>query len=100
MEEGGSSGVGKRENQAFTSFQRDLTMSFGGQKELSHVRGQGQRPRVPGCNGAGTAEKSYPTSEVRGGSWEELTHIQGAVASKAQEGLEGLFHDQGQEGRW
>ena len=25
-----------------------------------HVRGQGQPPRVPDCNGAGTAERSYP----------------------------------------
>ena len=33
----------------------------GGQEELPHVQGQGQRPRVPGCNGAGTAEKSYPS---------------------------------------
>ena len=38
----------------------------GGQEELPHVRGQGQRPRVPGCHGAGMAERSYPTSEVRG----------------------------------
>ena len=37
-----------------------------GQEELPHVRGQGQRPRVPDCNGAGTAERSYPTSEFRG----------------------------------
>ena len=42
--------------------------------ELPHVRGQGQRPRVPGCNGAGTAERSYPASEVSGGQ-EELSHI-------------------------
>ena len=41
-------------------------------RELPHVRGQGQRPRVPGCNGAGTAERSYPASEVSGGGWEEL----------------------------
>ena len=46
-------------------------------EELPHVRGQRQRPRVPGCDGAGTAERSYPaprsgaagrrqpTSEVR-----------------------------------
>ena len=26
-----------------------------------HVRGQGQWLRVPGCHGAGTAEKSYPS---------------------------------------
>ena len=38
----------------------------GGEEELPHVQGQGQRPRVPGCDSAGTAEKSYPTSEVRG----------------------------------
>ena len=24
------------------------------------------QPRVPGCNGAGTAKRSYPASEVRG----------------------------------
>ena len=62
----------------------------GGQEELPHVRGKGQRPRVPGCNGAGTAEKSYPSPrsgvvagrsypmyEVRGGGREELPHIWG-----------------------
>ena len=38
----------------------------GGQEELPHVRGQGQRPRVPDCDGAGTAERSYPASEVGG----------------------------------
>ena len=25
---------------------------------------EGQRPRVPGCDGAGTAERSYPMSEA------------------------------------
>ena len=39
-----------------------------GQEELPHVRGQGQRPRVPGYNGTGMARRSYPMSEVRGGS--------------------------------
>ena len=34
---------------------------------VPHVRGQGQRPRVPSCDSAGTAERSYPTSKVRGG---------------------------------
>ena len=42
-----------------------------GREELPHVRGQGQRPRVPGCDGAGTAERSYPASEVRGGREEQ-----------------------------
>ena len=60
-----------------------------GQEELPHVRGQGQQPRVPGCDGTGTPEKSfpslksgavagrsYPMSEVSGG-WEETCHIRG-----------------------
>ena len=83
-----------------------------GQEDLSHVRGQGQRPRVAGCNRGGTAEKSYPSprsgvaagrsypaSKVRGGSREEQPHVQGAVAMRAQEGLEELSHDEGQKGR-
>ena len=66
---------------------------------------------MPGCNNAGTAERSYPTSEARGSGWEELPppqargggkeklpHIQGAVVAWAQEGLGELFHVQGQEG--
>ena len=43
-----------------------------GQEELPYVRGQGQWPRVPGCDGAGIAERSYPASDVRGGGQEEL----------------------------
>ena len=41
-----------------------LTSRFpkgGSQEELPHGRGQGQRLRVPGCDRAGTAEKSYPS---------------------------------------
>ena len=100
----------------------------GGQEELPHIRGQGQRPRVSDCDSAGTAERSYPTSkvgggdersypalEVRGSGWEERPHapkpkassgggeeqphLQGAVAAQAQECLEELFHVQGQERR-
>ena len=99
----------------------------GGQKELPHVQGKGQRPRVPGCDGAGTAERSYPVSEVRGGGREELLHVrptpgaaaertyptpeargrcreeqphlQGVVAARAQESLEELFHVQSQKGQ-
>ena len=70
----------------------------GSQEELPYIRGQGQRPRVPGCDGTGMAERSYPTSEARGGGREEQPHVQGAVAARAQEGLEELFHVQGQEG--
>ena len=40
----------------------------------------------------------YPASEVRGSGREEQPHIQGAVAARAQEGLEELSHVEGQEG--
>ena len=46
------------------------------------------------------AKRSYPTSEVRGGGWEEQPHIQGAVAARVQEGLEEPSHVEGQEGWW
>ena len=67
-----------------------------GQEELPHVRGQGQWPRVPGCDTTGAAERSYPMSEARGGGREEQPHVQGVVAAWVQEGLEELFHIQGQ----
>ena len=37
--------------------------------------------------------------KARGGGQEKQPHVQGAVAVRAQEGLEELFHVQGQEGR-
>ena len=49
----------------------------GGQEELPHVRGQGQWPRVPDCDGAGTAERSYPASEVSKGGQEEIPSVRG-----------------------
>ena len=65
-----------------------------------NVRGQGQRLRVPGCDGAGTAERTYPMPEARShGPEEEQPHLQGAVAVRAQEGLVELFHVQGPEGQ-
>ena len=97
----------------------------------SEVRGSGQRqrPRVPDCDGAGTAERSYhasevwggggsdersyttsearagdreeqPTPKARGGGQEVQPHIQGAVGAPVQEGLEELSHVEGQEGQW
>ena len=47
---------------------------------------------MPGCDGAGMAERSYPTSEARGGGREELPQVQEAEAAWAQEGLEELCH--------
>ena len=75
---------------------------------MSEVRGrsqedpipEGQQPRgVTPCPRSGAAaERSYPMAEARGGGLEEQPHVQGAVAAWAQEGLEELFHVQGQEG--
>ena len=66
---------------------------------------------MPGCDGAGTAKRSYPTSKARGSGWEEQPHpkargggreeqphIQGAVTARAQEGLEELSQVEGQDG--
>ena len=39
---------------------------------------------------AGAAVKRYPTPEARGGGREDQPQIQGAVAARAQEGLEEL----------
>ena len=76
---------------------RTPCLKGGGQEELPHARGQGQRLRVPGCHGAGTAERSHPASEARGGSQEEQPHVLGAVAAWGQEGLEEPSHVEGQE---
>ena len=76
----------------------------------SEVRGSGgecqaamaqeqQRGATPHPRPGAAARRSYPTPEARGGGREEQPHIQGAVASRVQEGLEELFHVQGQEGR-
>ena len=45
-------------------------------RELPHVRSQGQRPRVPGCDGTRKVRRSYPASEVSG-SREELPSVRG-----------------------
>ena len=45
-------------------------------EELPHIRGEGQKPGGPHAQRV-VAKRSYPTSEVRGGSREELPDIQG-----------------------
>ena len=52
------------------------------------------RPR-PGV----VAGRSNPMPEARGGGWEDQPHVQGAVAARAQEGLEELSHVEHQEGQ-
>ena len=72
---------------------------------------KGQRPRgvTPRLRSGAAAESArlrqhrngreeQPQSDVRGGGQEELLHVQGAVAARAQEGLEELSHAEGQEG--
>ena len=44
--------------------------------------------------------EELPPSEVRDGGWEDQPHVQGAVAARAQEGLEEPSHIEGQEGWW
>ena len=95
--------------------------------ESQHARPPCPSPRVPDCDSAGMAKRSYPRSEVGGaaerrypasevrgggqeemphspkpkaggGSREEQPHVQGAMAAWAQEGLEELSHVEGQEG--
>ena len=44
------------------------------------------------------AERSYPSLKFRCGGREELPHVQGVVAARAQDGREELLHIQGQEG--
>ena len=66
---------------------------------MSEVRGGGQRATTCPRSGAAVAERSHPTSEVRGPAREELPHLQGAAAAGVLEGREELLHVQGQEGR-
>ena len=69
---------------------------------MNRGRGGGDKRSYPASEvrGSGWEELSHaPTPEVKGGGREEQPHIQGAVAVRAQEGLEELSHIEGQEGR-
>ena len=44
------------------------------------------------------AGRSNPTPKARGSGLEDQPHVQGAMAVRAQEGLEELSHIEGQEG--
>ena len=52
---------------------------------------------MPEARGGEREEQPMPKS--RGGGRENQPHVQGAVAARAQEGLEELSHVEGQEGR-
>ena len=65
----------------------------GRQEELPHA------PK-PEARGSRQEELPYaPTPEARGGGWEHQPHVQGAMAVRAQEGLEELSHVESQEGQ-
>ena len=57
---------------------------------------RGQRRQLRGathCPSPGVvARRSHPTPEARDSSWEEQPKVQGAVAARAQEGLEELLY--------
>ena len=73
-----------------------------------NVPTQGSNPNLLHwqANSLPLSHLSYPASEVRGTAaswarddgWEELLHVQGVVAARAQEDLEDLLHVEGQEG--
>ena len=69
----------------------------GGQEELPQAQGQGCWPRgASPCQRPGAeARRSNPTPRAKGGG----RRSNPTVAARAQEGLEELFHIQGQEGR-
>ena len=57
-------------------------------------------PMPPRPRPRAAAGRSNPISEARGGGRQDQPHVQGAVAARAQEGLEELSHVEGQEGQW
>ena len=68
----------------------------------SEVRGGGQEeiPHAPKLEAKGGDGRSNRMPEARGGDQEDQPHVQGAVAVRAPEGLEEPLHVQGQEGWW
>ena len=77
----------------------------GGREELPHAPkpkardgGREEHP-TPEARGDGWEELPHtPKPEARGGGWEYQPHVQGALAARAQKGLEELSHVEGQEG--
>ena len=70
------------------------------------MEGQGQRlggdtphPKPEARDGKWEELPHAPMPKAKGGGREEQPQVQGAVASRAQEGLEELSHVEGQEGR-
>ena len=75
----------------------------GSREDLPHAQGQElRREELPASEVRGSSQEKLPHApkpEANGRGGEEQPHVQGAVVVRAQEGLEELFHVQGQEGR-
>ena len=56
-------------------------------------------PTPPRPKPRAAAGRSNPISEARGGGRQDQPRVQGAVAARAQEGLEELSHVEGHEGQ-
>ena len=83
---------------------------------MSEVRGAATRGATPSPRSGAAARRRYPTPphprpgavagrsnptpKARGSGLEDQPHVQGAMAVRAQEGLEELSHVEGQEGWW
>ena len=71
-----------------------------GLQELPRVRGQGRRLRRDTLEGGQERQRRGATRvQDQGQQPEDQPHVQGAVAARAQEGLEELSHVESQEGR-
>ena len=69
---------------------------------MSEVRGSGREelPHAPKPEARGGGQEEQPTPEARAGGQEDQPHVQGAMAARAQQGLEELSHVEGHQGRW
>ena len=79
----------------------------GGREEIPHspspwpgAAGRRTYPMPPRPRPRAAARRSNPTPEARGDGPEDQLHVQGAVAVRAQDGLEELSHVEGQKGQW
>ena len=95
--EGGTAGMADdRGVQPGLARRRDQRFGVGyGDQIPSLILSEQEDRGVSGARGV----QRHPHVRGQGGGWEELTHVQGVVAVRAQEGLEELFHVQGREGQ-
>ena len=74
---------------------------LGQQRECQAATVQEQpRGDTPHPRSGAVAGRSYLLPDASGCDQEELPHVQGAMAVRAQEGLGELLHIKGQEGWW